>query len=60
MRIEIGGFIGLLILIADVWAIVNTISSTTSVGLKVFWVILILVLPFIGFLLWLVLGPRAA
>ena len=60
MGIEVGGLIGLLVLIADVWAIVNVFSSRASVGAKVVWTVVILVLPVIGLLIWLVAGPRAA
>lgn len=59
MGIEVGGFFGLLILIADVWAIVKTIGSSASTTAKVVWVVLILVLPVLGLILWLLLGPKA-
>jgi len=59
MGIEIGGLLGLIILIADVWAIVKTIGSSTSTGGKVFWVVLVLILPVLGVIIWLVAGPRA-
>ncbi|MBL28793.1 MAG: hypothetical protein CMM50_14715 [Rhodospirillaceae bacterium] len=49
---------GILVLIADIWAIVNVIGSGASTGGKVLWVLLILLLPLIGFLIWLVAGPR--
>ncbi|MBL28615.1 MAG: hypothetical protein CMM50_13800 [Rhodospirillaceae bacterium] len=58
MGIEIGGIFGLLLLIGDVYAIVKTVGSNASTGGKVFWVVLILLLPFLGFILWLFLGPR--
>ncbi|HIC82415.1 MAG TPA: PLDc_N domain-containing protein [Kiloniellaceae bacterium] len=58
MGIEVGGFFGLLLLIANVWAIVKTVQSGASTGAKVFWIVLILVLPFIGFIIWLFAGPR--
>ncbi len=58
MGIEIGGLFGLLILIADVWAIVKTVNSTASTGVKVTWIVVILLLPILGLLLWLLLGPR--
>lgn len=58
MGIEIGGIFGFLLLIANVYAIVKTVGSNASTGAKVFWVVLILVLPFLGFILWLFLGPR--
>lgn len=58
MGIEVGGIVGLIILIADVWAIVNVFQSAASTGGKVFWIVLILVLPLIGLLIWLIAGPR--
>jgi len=58
MGIELGGIIGLVILIACVWAIVKTIQSNATTGSKVFWIVLILILPVIGLILWLLAGPR--
>jgi len=58
MGIEVGGLFGLIILIADIWAIVKTIESPVSTGKKVFWTILILLLPILGFVIWIVGGPR--
>lgn len=55
---EIGGLFGLLILIADIWAIINVIQSGTTTGKKVLWVVVILLLPVLGLILWLLLGPR--
>jgi hypothetical protein len=52
------GLLGLLLLIADVWAIVNVVQSAADTGRKVLWIVLILVLPLLGLLLWLLLGPR--
>jgi succinate dehydrogenase/fumarate reductase cytochrome b subunit len=59
MGIEIGGILGLVILIADIWAIVKTFESPSSTGAKVFWVVLILVLPVLGLIIWLIAGPRS-
>ncbi|MDZ7700375.1 MAG: PLD nuclease N-terminal domain-containing protein [Deltaproteobacteria bacterium] len=58
MGIEIAGLLGLIILVADVWAIVKTVGSSASTGGKVFWIVLILVFPVLGLLIWLVAGPR--
>ncbi|HEY1725635.1 MAG TPA: PLDc N-terminal domain-containing protein [Steroidobacteraceae bacterium] len=52
------GLWGLLVLIADVWAIVNIVQSGAETGRKVLWIVLVVVLPVLGFLLWLLLGPR--
>jgi hypothetical protein len=54
-----GGLIGLLILIADIYAIVSIAQSNASTGRKVLWIVLVLVFPFLGWLLWLLLGPRS-
>lgn len=59
MRFEYGGLLGLIILVADIWAIVNVVGSSSSVGKKVLWVVLVLLLPVVGFILWFFLGPRA-
>lgn len=60
MEIEVGGILGLIILIADVWAIIKTIQSPTTTGSKVFWVVFILLLPILGLLIWLLAGPKSA
>lgn len=60
MGIEVGGILGLIILIACVWAIIQTVQSDASNGSKVFWVVLILLLPVIGLIIWLFAGPRSA
>ncbi len=58
MGIEVGGLFGLIVLAIDIWAIVKTIESGASTGSKVLWVLVILVLPILGLLLWLIFGPR--
>ncbi len=60
MGIEAGGLLGLLLLIADVYAIVKTVQSGASTGAKVFWIVLILILPLLGLLIWLVAGPKGS
>lgn len=60
MGIEVSGLLGLVILVLDIWAIVRTVQSGASTGSKVLWIVLILLLPVIGLLLWLLLGPRDA
>ena len=57
MGIEVSGLIGLLILIADIWAIVKTVQSGASTGAKVVWVLVILILPVVGLIIWLFAGP---
>jgi hypothetical protein len=58
MGMEFGGLLGLLVLAADVWAIVNVLQSAGATGNKAIWVLIILVLPVLGLLVWLLAGPR--
>ena len=58
MGIEVGGILGLMVLIADVWAIVKTLESPATTGAKVFWIVLVIVLPVLGLIIWLISGPR--
>ncbi|NQU14640.1 MAG: PLDc_N domain-containing protein [Desulfobacteraceae bacterium] len=57
MGIEVGGLLGLIILIADVWAVVKTLGSPGATGGKVFWIVLVLILPVLGLIVWFVAGP---
>ena len=51
--------IGLIILAADIWAIINIFkASGTSTGAKVLWILVILFLPLIGLIIWFIAGPR--
>ena len=58
MSVEINGLIGLLILAADLWAIISVVQSGASTGKKVLWILLVIVLPVVGLILWFLLGPR--
>lgn len=54
-----GGIFGLIVLIADVYAIVKIVQSGASTGSKVLWIVVILLLPVLGFILWLLFGPSS-
>lgn len=53
-----GGLGGLIVLVADVWAIVNIFQSNADTGTKVLWTVLVIVLPVLGFILWFFWGPK--
>jgi hypothetical protein len=55
-----GGLGGLIVLVADIWAIVNIFQSRADTGMKVVWTVLVIVLPVLGFILWLIWGPKTA
>ena len=50
------GLLGLVILIADIWAIIEIVQSGKSTGNKVLWILLILFFPLIGVILYFLLG----
>jgi hypothetical protein len=52
------GLWGLIVLIADVWALVNILQSGADTGTKVLWVVLVVFLPVLGFILWYFIGPK--
>jgi hypothetical protein len=58
MGFEYGGIVGLAILALDIWAILRVIQSGVSTGVKVIWILVILVLPVIGLIIWLLAGPK--
>ncbi len=60
MGFEVGGIFGLIILVADIWAIVSTFQSQATTGKKVVWIVLVLLLPVVGFFVWLLAGPKSS
>ena len=51
------GLFGLILLALDIYAIVRIVQSEAATIWKVLWILLILIFPLVGFLLWLFLGP---
>jgi succinate dehydrogenase/fumarate reductase cytochrome b subunit len=54
------GLGGLLILVGDVWAIINIAQSSVSNEKKLIWIIAVVLLPLLGLILWYFLGPRGS
>ena len=52
------GLIGLIILALDIWVIINVLKSGADTGMKIVWVLLILLLPVLGLIIWAIAGPR--
>jgi hypothetical protein len=49
--------VGLIILVADVYAIVMIVQSSAPTLEKVIWSVVILLLPVIGVVVWFLAGP---
>jgi hypothetical protein len=56
--VEVGGLLGLIILVLNVYAIVKVVQSSAGTGTKVAWIVVILLLPVVGLILWFLLGPK--
>ena len=54
----ISSLFGLLILIGDIWAIINIFQSSASNEKKLIWIVAVVLLPVLGLILWFFLGPR--
>lgn len=51
------GLFGLLVLVADIAAIIKVWKSDAPDGNKILWVVLIALLPLIGVIAWYFAGP---
>jgi len=54
----LNALVSFVILIADIWAIVQVFQSRESTGTKVLWTALIVFLPVLGLIIWYFAGPR--
>lgn len=54
------GIFGLLVLIADIYAVIQVWSSSAGTGAKLLWTLLIVLLPLVGFIIWFFAGPRGS
>ena len=58
MNFGYNGLLGLLVLAGDIWAIINIFQSAASNEKKALWIIIVVLLPLLGLILWFFLGPR--
>lgn len=58
MNTGFNGILGLLILVADIWAVINIFQSAASNEKKLIWIVAVVLLPVLGLVLWFFLGPR--
>jgi hypothetical protein len=49
--------LGILHFLLWVYAVVKILDSNASTGDKVLWILVVLILPLVGLLIWLFLGP---
>jgi len=54
------GFWFLFSLVLALWAVFNIAQSKAGALGKALWIVFVLFAPFIGFVLWLLIGPKSA
>lgn len=54
----LGGLFGLIILVLDIYAMIQVLGSNAEPLKKGIWVLLIFFLPVLGLLLWYLMGPK--
>ena len=59
MYVGYNGLWGLLVLAGDIWAVINIVQSSASNERKLLWILVVVLLPLLGLILWYFLGPRA-
>ena len=52
--------LGFAVLVLDIIAIVDCLKSSASTGKKLLWILLILILPVVGMILYFLLGKKQA
>jgi len=50
--------LGILVLIADIYAIVSIVQSSAESGTRILWVLIVFLFPVLGVILWFLLGPK--
>lgn len=50
---------GIIIFVLDVWAIAHVINTNETMGKKLLWIAIIVILPVVGLIAWYFLGPKS-
>ncbi|WP_438970771.1 PLDc N-terminal domain-containing protein [Methylophaga sp.] len=58
MGLEVGGLLGLIWLVIVIWAVIQVANSPAGGGAKVLWILILLLFPLIGLIIWFFLGPK--
>ena len=52
------GLGGALVLVLDLWAVIAILGAGRPAAVRAAWILAVLALPGVGFVLWLLVGPR--
>ncbi len=59
MDLQVGGILGLIWLIIVIWAIIQVANRAAGGGAKILWILILLLFPVLGLLIWFLLGPKS-
>ncbi len=59
MNADYSGILGILHLAVVIWAAVSILNSGATQGQKVLWILLVLIFPLIGLIIWFLAGPKS-
>lgn len=54
-----GWLFSIIIFVLDVWAIAQIINTNVSTKSKILWILLIVILPVVGLIIWYFAGPKS-
>ena len=54
-----GWLFSVIIFALDVWAIAQIINTNVSTKSKILWILLIVILPVVGLIIWYFAGPKS-
>ncbi|MCG6111093.1 MAG: PLDc N-terminal domain-containing protein [Paracoccus sp.] len=54
-----GWLFSVIIFVLDVWAIAQIINTNVSTKAKILWILLIVILPILGLIIWYFAGPKS-
>ncbi len=49
--------VGIIVLLLDIWALIAILQSGGAPLEKLIWVLVIILMPLLGFILWYIFGP---
>ncbi len=58
MGLEVGGLLGLIWLIIVIWAIIKVAKSSAGGVAKLLWILILLLFPLLGLIIWFLLGLK--
>ncbi len=54
---EVQGIFGILVLVADIYAILQIVQSSKDTVIKAVWIAVVVLLPVLGVIAWYLFGP---